>query len=100
LAIPKDLRALIRQQEGSVNDFIARSETIWEQPEHSLTAEAKKLSSEQITAEEVERVKTLADSLRKLSTKAFEQAKDADAACKHLQSKLDEAGNTAQGTAA
>jgi hypothetical protein len=88
LTIPKDLRTLIRQQERPINDFITRSEKIWEQPGHSLTVEAKKLPEAQITAKEVERIKAHAESLRKLSAKAIEQAKEAEAAYEYLTSKL------------
>jgi hypothetical protein len=89
LMIPKDLNALVRQQERPIKDFIDRSEEIWEKPEHSLTAEAEKLSIEQITTEEAERIKAHAELLRNLSTKALEHAKDADEAYKYLLSKLD-----------
>jgi hypothetical protein len=88
LKLPKDLPALVRQQERPVNEFLRRSEQIWPRAEYTLLAEAKKLPEKRITADEVATLKTLAESLRKLSEKAIAQAKDAEDAAAYLTTKL------------
>jgi hypothetical protein len=79
LAAPKDLNGFVRQLGGYAADFLERDTRVWSTNEHSLTAKANYLSSDEITKERVEEVRKMAADLRKVAIKASERADEADA---------------------
>jgi hypothetical protein len=92
LVVPRDLPALLRQQESIVEDFLKRSRNVWEKPSHSLMHEATRVPADKLTQERVEEVRAHAERLREMSRKAQEQAEEAERAHAYLLDKLAKAG--------
>jgi hypothetical protein len=91
LVVPKNLSALLRQQDHVVEEFLRRDRAVWSKPNHSLVHEATRMPADQLTAEDVRRLKKHAERLREMSQRAKEQAEEAERAHAYLQDRLDKA---------
>jgi hypothetical protein len=78
LAVPKNLDGALLQQGMLADKFLARSESVWGVPEHSLQGLAKDLCSSEITEKRVQALKEHAEKLRRLAQLAVHHAEEAE----------------------
>jgi hypothetical protein len=83
LAIPRNLDAVIHQQSRAADDFLSRSQKVWEQPEHSLLAKAQD-PFEEFSEERVAQLKAHAQKMRALADEAGKRAEEAERAYEYV----------------
>jgi len=89
LAVPRDLDAVLAQMGSFVDDFLNRAEKVWQNERHSLDAKFIDLSTDDITKERAERIKSVADKLGELTKKAKRLQEEALAVHKEFLKILD-----------
>lgn len=88
LNVPKDLRGLLRQQEQSAEQFVQRATKVWAERRNSFMGQVELLPEDQVTIDQVKKLRKHVEVLRKLVASANEQAAEADRAADYLQAKL------------
>jgi hypothetical protein len=74
---PKTFDALLDQQDHFARDFLNRNSEVWSHAEHSLSAKAHFVGTEEITKERADRLREHAERLTLLAEKAKERADEA-----------------------
>ena len=77
LHVPRDLDAVIREQDGLAEKFLERADAVW-RDESSLTQRFLELSPEEHTEERAQHLKGLAQKMRRLADEAEARASEAE----------------------
>lgn len=93
LAVPRNLDALLRQQDRTAEDFLNRSLKVWEQPQHSLVTMVRTASQEECTQGRVAQLLALARKLRRLAEEAHKRAEEAEQAYAYVLRGLEGRAN-------
>jgi hypothetical protein len=88
LAVPRNLNDVILQQDRSADDFLNRSEKVWEQQKNGLLAKVHDVSQDECTQERVDQLKAHAQKLRRLADEAVKRAEEAERAYEYVLSLL------------
>jgi hypothetical protein len=89
LKAPKDFNGIVRQLGDYATDFIERDAKVWSADDHSLSAKAINLSSDEVTEKRLVDVRRLAGDLRLVALQASVRAEEAEAVLRRFTEILE-----------
>lgn len=90
MRVPKDFDSAVAQQQQAAQQWDRRHTKVWVKQDHSLDAQAAKLSPDQITEERLREARELAVQLRRVANQAQEQAERAEQVVRDFERILDQ----------